>query len=83
MFGFDAYGTHVPGKKRAVRLDGKKFDCPLRDFAYDYAKSGRNALLVDFGNVRHWIPLSQIACHDTIAKIIVIPEWLARKKGLL
>jgi len=50
------------------------------------------AILVDDGDVEHWIPLSQLKQFGPKNKPVVapeeiveieIPEWLAKKKGLL
>jgi len=43
------------------------------------------AVLVNDGAKDVWLPLSQITIHDDggTAKVVTLPEWLAKDKGLI
>jgi hypothetical protein len=57
-------------------------DKNLIELAYDGVENQTtHAVLIDFGDHVEWIPRSQIEYWDT--QMIIIPEWLAKNKGLI
>jgi hypothetical protein len=55
---------------------------------HTHAQTDKAILVSDDGDKRHavWLPLSQITIHDTQVHAvcdIVLPEWLAKDKGLI
>lgn len=42
-----------------------------------------DAILLEVGGDAVWIPRSQVVDHDRSDQVVVVPEWLARDRGLL
>lgn len=59
-------------------------DAKLIDLALEYRYETARAYLVHDGKQDHWLPKSQVEMHEEgKAHIFVVPEWLAKEKGLI
>lgn len=55
---------------------------------YEHARTEKAILVSDSGDKKDaiWLPLSQVTVHNTAVSFIrdiVLPEWLAKEKGLI
>jgi hypothetical protein len=55
---------------------------------YEHARTDKAILVSEDGEKEAavWLPLSQVTIHDTgrsFIRDIVLPEWLAKEKGLI